>query len=643
MTVAQGGVTGQELLEASEEQIREAVEQAVPMVLRGLLYQLTGDEEVAATHIGTDPAGFQTGMMVDRDEDIALLRRKTVELLVGLRDTGAGPVPIGPAERLQRSASLTLGEPVADDEVEFCVEELALDPWARELEWQRPPRRDRLDEFHVTVVGAGLGGLAVAPMLRRAGIAHTVIEKNSGVGGTWNETRYPGGRLDTPSRAYTHLFGAHFPYVGPFADWSENQRYFDWVADEFGLREEIVFDTEVRSLTWDEDASLWEVETEGPEGTRRHRSNAVVTAVGFLNRPKLPEFEGMGDFRGPSFHTARWPEGLDLDQRFAVIGTGCTGYQLLAELALHAKHVVAFQRTPQWLFGVPGYLSPFPPEAAWLDRNLPYYTNFMRLLTMGTGKAFWRLTEVDAGFDDPHAVSPLNQATREISLALLERKLGHDPELKARMTPTHPPWSARAVMVDEDYCALDAIQRDNVTLVTDGIRRITESGVETDYGMQHDVDAIVYATGFHASEYLLPMTVTGRGGLTLTNLWRDGGARAHRFCMAPGFPNLWFVYGPNSVSGLSPSSFHELVTSYALQCMERLVLDDVKTVEPTEEAYCRFNEELDERNGRKVWSDRRAQSYYWTEHGRSAVMGPYTNPEIWHLLRRPPWNELELR
>ena len=160
MTVVEDGSVRPELLEASDEQIRRAVEHAAPMVLRGLLYQLTGDEEAAATHIGIDPAGFQTGMMVDRDEDVALLRRKTVELLISWRDSDAGTVPVGPAERLQRSASLTLGEPVADDEVEFCVEELALDPWARELEWQRPPRRGQLEQFHVTVIGAGLGGLA---------------------------------------------------------------------------------------------------------------------------------------------------------------------------------------------------------------------------------------------------------------------------------------------------------------------------------------------------------------------------------------------------------------------------------------------------------------------------------------------------
>jgi 4-hydroxyacetophenone monooxygenase len=634
---------GSELLEASDEQIERAVEQAEPMVLRGLLYQLTGDEEVASTEIEIDPTGFRNTMRVARDEDVALLRSRAVEFLDRYRASGAGPLDIGPSERLPLSLSLTLGEEIDDREFEFCLEELALDPWVRCLEWRRTPPPDRLQEFSVTIIGAGLGGLNVALMLKRAGINYTVIEKNAGVGGTWWETRYPGARVDTPSRGYTHIFGAHFPYSSPFCDWAENQRYFEWVADTFELRDDIVFDTEVRSLTWDEEASTWDIEIEGPEGAGHLRSDAVVTAVGFLNRPKIPEIEGMADFKGPSWHTARWPDDVDLNQRFAVVGTGCTGYQLVTELALHAEHVVAFQRTPQWLFGVPGYLSPFPPEVAWLDRNLPYYTNFMRLRTLGTGKAFWRLTEVDPGFDDPHTVSPINKITREASLAFLEDKIGDDSALMATMTPDHPPWSARAVMVDTDYCVLDAIRRDNVTLVTDGIRRINETGIETVDGRQHDVDVIVYATGFHASEYLFPMKVTGRGGRTLDEFWRQGGSRAHRFCMVAGFPNLWMVYGPNTNGGLGPGAFHELVTRYALQCLERLILEDKKEIEPTEEAYWRFAGEVDERNSRKVWSDPRAQSYYWTQHGRSVVMCPFTGPEIWNLLRRPPWEDLEIR
>jgi 4-hydroxyacetophenone monooxygenase len=644
MTLVGAGAERPELLAASAAEIERAIDQAEPMVLRGLLYQLPGDPEVAATRICVDPTGFQTAMMVEREEDVALLRQKAVAFLERYRAAGAGPLEIGPAERLPKSLSLTLGEELAGEEFRFCLEELALDPWVRELHWQAPPPPERLAGFSVTIIGAGLGGLNVALMLKRAGIAYRLLEKSEGVGGTWWETRYPGARVDTPSRGYTHIFGAHFPYTSPFCDWRENQRYFDWVADEFGLREDIEFGTEVRGLTWHEDDACWEIDVVGPDGPRTLRSSAVVTAVGFLNRPKLPRIEGMETFRGPAFHTARWPQDLDVTgKRVAVVGTGCTGYQLIHALAEVAEHVVAFQRTPQWLFGVPGYLSPFPPEVAWLDRNVPYYTNFMRSRTLGTGKAFWRLTEIEPGFDDPHTVSELNRITRNASLAFLEQKLGRYPELLATMTPVHPPWSARAVMVDADDSVLDALTGDDVTLVTGGIRRIDETGIVDDDGVHHDVDVIAFATGFHASEYLYPMRVTGRDGRTLEDFWRVGGSRAHRFCMVPGFPNLWSVYGPNTNGGLGPGAFHELVTRYALQCMERLILGDGRAIEPTEEAYRAFNDEVDARNGRKVWSDPRSQSYYWTEHGRSAVMCPFNGPEIWGLLRQPPWDELVVR
>ena len=195
------------------------------------------------------------------------------------------------------------------------------------------------------------------------------------------------------------------------------------------------------------------------------------------------------------------------------------------------------------------------------------------------------------------------------------------------MTPPHPPWSQRPVIVDSEYCVLDAILRDNVTLVTDGIRRINKTGIETTDGTQHDVDVIVYATGFHANDYLFPMKITGRDGRTLEEFWADGGARAYRFCMIPGFPNLWSLYGPNTNGGLGPGSFHELVTLYALQCIERLILDGQEVDRAKEEAYWRYNKEVDERNARKVWSDPRAHNYYWTDHGRSAVMCPFDRPE----------------
>jgi 4-hydroxyacetophenone monooxygenase len=634
----------EELLEASDATIAEAVEAADPMALRGLIYQLTGDPEIANTTVvsGTN-MGF-TGGIEPTPEAAALIRRKAAEFLESYRDAGAGELGIGPMDRLPKSIALTIGKDLELEAYDLWLEELALNPWARGLEWSREPS-ERVRDFSVTIIGAGMGGLNAAIQLKRAGIPFSVIEKNDGVGGTWYENRYPGARVDTPSRLYTHVFASDYSYPYAFCPWTENQKYFDWVADTFGVRGDITFQTEVRSLVWDDAASMWEITVEGPEGVRTLRSNAVVTAVGFLNRPALPEIPGMDRFEGPSWHTARWPADFDpKGKRVAVIGTGCTGYQMIPELALDAEHVTVFQRTPQWLFPSPGYRSPFPPQVPWLDRNLPFHTNFMRLRVAGGFSAgFAPIAQIDPDFHDEHAVSEINKAARDGCIAFLREKLGDDEELIEAMTPGHPVLSARPVIVDSDYNILDAIQRDDVTLVVDPIRAITEAGVETGSGEVYEVDAIVYATGFKATEYLFPMSITGRDGMTVEKLWAETGAQAYLGAMIPGCPNLWTLYGPNSNGGLLVPAFQEMETYYALRCIERLVLDGKQSIDVREDAYRQYNEMIDERNGRMAWSDPRAQSYYWTKFGRSATQNPLTPLEMWSLLREPNFDHLDVR
>jgi 4-hydroxyacetophenone monooxygenase len=632
-----------ELCAASDEAIEDAVRYADPMVLRGLLYQLTGDPDLPAMMLKSVMLGRTETFAPASDAEIAMVRRKAVDFLKEHRDAGAPPIGFGPRERLSDSLALVVGQPIKDEALDLMIEETALDPWARSLEWQATPDPDRLEHFSVTIIGAGMGGLNAAVQLKRAGIPFRVIEKNANVGGTWYENRYPGARVDTPSRSYFNLFGVDFPYPYAFGTHVENQRYYDWVADEFDLRDDIVFHTEVSALTWDEQATMWEIEVDGPDGRRTLCSNAVISGVGFLNRPNLPQIEGMETFAGQSWHTARWPDDVEWrGKRIAVIGTGCTGYQLVPEIALSAAHVTVFQRTPQWLLPFPGYLSKSPEQLLWLDRNLPYHTNFMRFRTFyGAGPDFAKLFDIDPDFDDPHTCSAANKAARERTIEFLRSKLS-DPELVEIMTPDHPPWSSRPVAVDGDYSVLDALLRDNVTLVTSGIARINRTGIEAADGTQHDVDIIVYATGFRAADFLWPMTITGKNGRTIEQLWAKDGARAYLGCMMPGFPNLWALYGPNTNGGLPVAQFHEVTTHYAMQCMEQLILGDSRSIEVKEDAYWRYNALVDRLNATKIWADPRAHNYWWTKHGRTSSQIPFTGYEVRELLLRPDFADLEI-
>jgi 4-hydroxyacetophenone monooxygenase len=616
------------------------------MVLRGWLYQLTGDEAVqnmGLKKVSGERAQYAVPGIAD-PEHIAMLRAKAVDFLTAYRDSGAGEIEAGPAERLRRSLSLIAAVDIPATELPQWLEELALDPWARELKWQEPPLPQVLEDFSVIVIGTGMGGLNAAVQLKRAGIKFTVIEKNPGVGGTWYENRYPGARLDTESRSYTHIYGAGFPYTSRYNEWPENAAYFNWVADTFGLHGDIVFDTEVTSLVWDDGAAVWEVTADGPQGREVRRVNAVISGVGFLNRPHLPEFPGADEFAGQSWHTARWPDGVDLrGKKVAVIGTGCTGYQMIPELALEAEHVYVFQRTPQWLFPVAGYRSPFPAQIKWLDRNVPYYTNFARFRAFcNTVYSLGSLNDVDPEFKDPYSPNATIKARRDACIQFLEGKFESRPELVEKMIPPHPVFSARPVVVDTEYSIADALLLDNVTLVTDGIRAISRTGIESKAGDQYDIDVIVYATGFKANDYLWPMEVRGRGGQRVEELWDGTGPQAYQGTMLPGFPNFWMLYGPNTNGGISVAAFHEITTRYALECMERLIQDGGKgSIEVTREAYLRYNAELDWRNENKVWNDPRSTSYWGrNKFGRNSNRCPFRGTELWRFLRYPNYDDL---
>jgi 4-hydroxyacetophenone monooxygenase len=620
-----------ELIDVSDKEIEEAVRHADPTVLRGLLYQLTGDDSVAATKAVPMARGlFTLGVVADSD-DIALLQAKTVQFLRAQRNAG-GEVNLGATERLQRSINLAAGEDILERDNEMWLEELALHQFARGVEWPKQPDPVKLQAFHVLVIGTGLNGLNVAAQLKHVGIPFTIIEKNSEVGGTWWENRYPGARVDTPSRAYTLICGAEYSHPYAFSPQGENLKYTQWVADRFELRPHIEFDTEVKSLTWDESTKLWEVRADSLNGPRTWHVNVVISAIGYLNRPNEPKLEGAQDFKGEIFHTARWPDDLDIrGKRVAVIGSGCSGYQIFPEIARVAEHTYLFQRTPSWVFEVPNYLNFLPPQVNWLERILPGYRNFLRF------RARWSHGPSTQGpliFDRR---AEINEKIREQRIAFMRQKFKNYPELFEKMLPHYPPNASRPVLVDSEYSVYDALMMDNTTLVTDGITQLTRNGILDTQVREYDVDIIALATGFKANEFLSPMDVRGRGGKTPQELWAKDGPRAYLGALLPDFPNLFMVYGPNTnpTSGAGNPAIHEMVTRFIVTCLANMISHDKQTVEVTFDGYEQYNNELDEAEGTRIYTHSGVKNYYTNEFGRSAVNCPFDARKIWEWSRDP--------
>jgi 4-hydroxyacetophenone monooxygenase len=633
-----------ELLTASDAEIEDAVKYAEPMVLRGVLYLLTGDESLADIPTATVEVGNSDALFVTDPPSVERLHKQTADYLKAYRDRGAPDVHPDRA-RLHKALMLAAGEEISDDDYEIWHEQCAIDPFSRTFTWEKPPAPEQLQGFQVAVIGAGLAGLASAVSLKRAGIPFTLIEKNPDVGGTWLENRYPGARVDSASRVYSHIFGADYPFPYSYCPRDENLKYINWIADKFELREHAVFNTEVSAIVWDEAASEWVLTAATSEGTKTFRANAVITGVGFLSRPNLPKIEGMESFQGVSMHTARWPAGLDhAGKRIAVIGSGATGYQLSPELAKTAGQLYLFQRSPSWCFDLPVYLDPSPPQPGWLDRNLPHFRNFMRfrLSWFSAPHKIQRNMHIDPHFDDPHARSARNKKMRDARVAFIESKLKEKrPDLVAKMIPESPPMATRPVMVDRKYSIYDALLLDNVTLVSDAIERITPKGILLKTGEEIELDIIAYATGFKANDFLWPMQVTGKDGRTIEELWAKDGARAYLTAMMPGFPNFFVAYGPNSNnwSGLQVIDFEELTIRFAVGCIAGLIAERKKTVDVSDEAYWRFAEEVDACEARMLYSDPRVTTYYKNSFGRSAANNPIDIRRIWRWTRNPAPSE----
>lgn len=478
--------------------------------------------------------------------------------------------------------------------------------------------------LRVAVIGAGAAGILTLIKLKEAGYQDVVaFEKASDLGGTWRDNRYPGLTCDVPSLAYRYSFAPNPAWSQVFAPGPEIWDYVRGVAESHGVTDLIRYDSEVVRAEFKD--SRWLLDTvQGPQGA----FDVVITAAGVLHHPVLPDIPGVGDFAGPEFHTARWDHSVALEgKRVGVIGTGSTATQITAAVVRDVAHYSLFQRTPQWIMPAPN------PE--YTEAQKAEFAAHPELLA-----AEYERLVMEQGQNFANAVVGLNPAVYARMESLCHQNLENsvrDPELKRKLTPDYKVGCKRLIMSDGFY---EAIQQPNAELVTDPITRIEAGGVRTADGRLHELDILVYATGFNTHRFFRPMTVTGRGGLRLDEAWRERN-EGYMCVTTPGFPNWFMLGGPNSPIG----NYSWLVTAenqlgFAMKLMERLRAGNAREIAPKPEAARAFNDALAAEMPRTVWASG-CKSWYIDGKGQVASW-PWSYDKFLKDMAEPVMEDFEV-
>jgi cation diffusion facilitator CzcD-associated flavoprotein CzcO len=462
------------------------------------------------------------------------------------------------------------------------------------------PRSDRAS---VLIVGAGFGGVGMAVELKRAGYHDIVVlEKATDVGGVWRENTYPGAGCDIPSPYYSFSYEPNPTWPMRFSLRADIQDYLRRTADKYGVTPHIRFGTEVTSAAFDAERGLWRVETSTGS---TYEATVFVPAVGQLSRPSWPDIPGRDTFGGISFHSALWDHDVDLTgKRVAVIGTGASAIQFIPRIQPVVERLTVFQRSAPYV--VPKTDTVYRRWQQALYRRLPR----TQLAERGF---FWALCEFGTmGLKGNRAITGM---VGLLARAMRARQI-KDPVLRAKLTPDYPAGCKRVLFASDYYPAL---AQPNVHLETGRITGITPAGVSTADGVTHDVDVIIYGTGFRTSEFLGPMKVHGLGGRDLSDSWSDG-ARAYFGMAVPGFPNMFLMYGPNTNLGCGSIIYMlERQARYIRQAVSCLD-SGVSYMDVRREVADRFDDEVQRRLERSVWTH--CGSWYRDGNGRVSTNWP---------------------
>lgn len=475
-------------------------------------------------------------------------------------------------------------------------------------ERDRAGARPLPDHIDIAVVGSGFAGLATAVRLRQAHREFIVLERAADLGGTWRDNSYPGCACDVPSHLYSFSFALNPDWSRAFSPQSEIFDYLQRTARDHGVMPHISFDTAVLESRWNDETRRWHIKTSRGDMT----ANVLIAGTGGLSEPSIPGIPGLESFEGTTFHSAMWDHDHDLSgERVAVIGTGASAIQFAPHVQRDAAHMTLFQRTAPWI--LPRRDRAIGPRERWIYRHVPLAQRLVRTLIYW-GRETWVM-----GFQRPSIMRfPEKQALRYL------RKHVRDRELRKKLTP-HYRLGCKRVLLSNDY--YQALTQPNVHVETDRIVEVLPRAIVTEDATggrkEHAVDTIIFGTGFHVTDPPMAEHLYDAAGRSLADHWRDGGMAAlHGICVA-GFPNLFFLVGPNT--GLGHNSIVLMIETqvrYVVDALRRMRRSSIAAIEPKREVQDAYNARLQEMLQGTVWNAGGCASWYLDENGRNTTLWP---------------------
>ncbi len=464
---------------------------------------------------------------------------------------------------------------------------------------------DGVERRRVIVVGTGFSGLCMGVKLREMGEDDFVmLERADDVGGTWRDNTYPGCACDVPSHLYSFSFAANPGWSRMFAPQPEIYAYLRQCAQKFDLLKHVRFKANVVGSRYDEARGVWCVTA---EDGRQFEAPVLVSGMGGLSNPMVPNIPGLERFKGASFHSATWNHGYDFTgKQVAVIGSGASAIQFVPQIAPLVDQLHYYQRTPAWV--VPKEDRPLTEkEQADFEAN-PWRQRWQRT------KLYWTMEIRFLAFKFKPEWMGL---VAKVAKHKIARGVA-DPAVRAKITPDYTPGCKRLLISNDYYPALG---RTNVQVITDGIKEVTERGVVTQDGTERPVDAIIFGTGFKVSDPIPPKTVFGRGGQDLSEVWKDG-PEAYMGITVAGFPNFFILMGPNT--GLGHNSMVFMIESqvhYVIEALKTMKEHGLKALDVKPDAQKQFIDKVQEELKATVWNSG-CKSWYLNDKGRNISLWP---------------------